>query len=75
MGYTNVVHYPEGKQGWIEAGPVDAHLYFPKVSGKCRVAPLPLADDESVSYNGHKDSYTHQISPAASPLELSLIYH
>jgi rhodanese-related sulfurtransferase len=24
MGYTNVAHYPEGKQGWIEAGfPVD----------------------------------------------------
>jgi rhodanese-related sulfurtransferase len=20
MGYTNVVHYPEGKQGWMEAG-------------------------------------------------------
>jgi len=20
MGYTNVAHYPEGKQGWIEAG-------------------------------------------------------
>jgi len=24
MGYTNVAHYPEGKQGWMEAGlPVD----------------------------------------------------
>jgi rhodanese-related sulfurtransferase len=20
MGYTNVAHYPEGKQGWMEAG-------------------------------------------------------
>jgi rhodanese-related sulfurtransferase len=20
MGYTNVAHYPEGKQGWVEAG-------------------------------------------------------
>jgi len=20
MGYKNVVHYPEGKQGWMEAG-------------------------------------------------------
>jgi rhodanese-related sulfurtransferase len=20
MGYTNVTHYPEGKQGWMEAG-------------------------------------------------------
>jgi rhodanese-related sulfurtransferase len=20
MGYTRVAHYPEGKQGWIEAG-------------------------------------------------------
>jgi rhodanese-related sulfurtransferase len=20
MGYTNVGHYPEGKQGWMEAG-------------------------------------------------------
>jgi hypothetical protein len=20
MGYTSVAHYPEGKQGWIEAG-------------------------------------------------------
>jgi rhodanese-related sulfurtransferase len=20
MGYNNVAHYPEGKQGWIEAG-------------------------------------------------------
>jgi len=24
MGYKNVAHHPEGKQGWIEAGlPVD----------------------------------------------------
>jgi rhodanese-related sulfurtransferase len=20
MGYKNVAHYPEGKQGWVEAG-------------------------------------------------------
>jgi rhodanese-related sulfurtransferase len=20
MGYTNVAHYPDGKQGWMEAG-------------------------------------------------------
>jgi len=20
MGYTHVAHYPEGKQGWMEAG-------------------------------------------------------
>jgi len=20
MGYTNVAHYPEGKQGWMEEG-------------------------------------------------------
>jgi len=20
MGYTNVAHYPEGKQGWMESG-------------------------------------------------------
>jgi rhodanese-related sulfurtransferase len=28
MGYTNVAHYPEGKQGWMEAGlPVEKAAY------------------------------------------------
>ena len=28
MGYTNVGHYPEGKQGWMEAGlPVEKAAY------------------------------------------------
>lgn len=27
MGYKNVAHYPEGKQGWMEAGlPVEKEL-------------------------------------------------
>jgi hypothetical protein len=28
MGYKNVAHYPEGKQGWMEAGlPVAMDVY------------------------------------------------
>jgi hypothetical protein len=28
MGYTNVAHYPEGKQGWMEAGDLRASRVF-----------------------------------------------
>ena len=36
MGYTNVAHYPEGKQGWMEAGlPVEkARLAYLEGCGK-----------------------------------------
>jgi hypothetical protein len=36
MGYTNVAHYPEGKQGWMEAGPTAPVCDFVD-SGTCKV--------------------------------------